>query len=40
MYIEKPLFEDHLVQLARAYAPATPALSMLDAHDQMRVSPR
>ena len=39
-YIEKPLFEDHLVQLARAYAPATPALSMLDAHDQMRVSPR
>jgi YesN/AraC family two-component response regulator len=38
-YIEKPVFEDHLVRLARTYVPA-PAPSTLEAHDQMRVSPQ
>lgn len=38
-YIEKPVFEDHLVQLARTYVPA-PAPSTFEAHDHMRVSPQ
>jgi YesN/AraC family two-component response regulator len=36
-YIEKPLFEDHLVQLARTYVPRPAA--PLEAHD-IRVSPQ
>ena len=38
-YLEKPVFEDHLVQLARTYVPI-PRAATLDAHDQMRVSPQ
>jgi two-component system sensor histidine kinase ChiS len=37
-YVEKPVFEDHLVQLARTYVPL-PRPATLAAHDQMRVSP-
>jgi YesN/AraC family two-component response regulator len=36
-YVEKPLFEDHLVQLARTYVPLPRAT--LETHD-IRVSPR
>ena len=39
-YIEKPLLEDHLVQLVRTYVPATAVVATFDAHDQMRVSPQ
>ena len=40
-YIEKPVFEDHLVQLAHTYAPSTSALpAPSSAHEVMRVSPQ
>lgn len=39
-YLEKPVFEDHLVHLARTYMPSTPAPSTLEPHEQMRVSPQ
>ena len=40
-YVEKPVFEDHLVQLARTYAPSTSALTTQSAaHDVTRVNPQ
>ena len=40
-YVEKPFFDDYLVQLARTYVPARPAAATLSAaHDRMRASPQ
>ena len=39
-YIEKPIFEDHLVQLARITCQTSATTTLSEAHDQIRVSPQ